>query len=290
MLTRVALPTALLQCCCRQVLPSISLSSALLQSSSLAAAVAELHAHPNAALAAAARHVSHAWAVATGQAAPAGIGSRQRSGSGGVAAAQQYAAPGGLIQCGGSSGKALSAGYKRRVSLAVKRQLEDMELVGDLKRHNGTAAAAAGGGMNSTAAGPGSKADAASKASVLSSDLKKPSRRAGLQPAPGTAAAGAGSHASQGQASTAQASRWAPHGWLLHSLRELHGKLSALNGQRGWLLSQGCSADLRCWVSLLLLQSPVWSADCQNGQAQQLQCDPYVCTSGVSCTTCMPCC
>uniref|UniRef100_A0A383V6H9 TFIIS N-terminal domain-containing protein n=1 Tax=Tetradesmus obliquus TaxID=3088 RepID=A0A383V6H9_TETOB len=209
-----------------QVLPAISLSSALLQSSPLAAAVAQLHSHPNAAVAAAARAASLAWAATTGQAAPPGLAGKQHAGL--AAAAAQYAAPGGLIQCGGGpAGRAVSGSAKRRVTLAVKRQLQEMELTGDLKPHTAAAAAAGNGAIagGGTAGAPGggqlgsaatgtaaaAAAAAASRPAVLSSSLKKPSKRAGAAPAAGTAAAAAaaaaGSQPVQGQTPASQASR-----------------------------------------------------------------------------------
>jgi hypothetical protein len=119
----------------------------------------------------------------------------------------------------------------------------------------------------------------------MSSDLKKPSRRAGLQPVPGSAAAGAGagSHASQ-----AQASRWASHhAWLVQLLQAAQDPgcakcmwltASAVMHRRACTTRYHAAAS--CVINRLFITARRSSCILMHGF-------PFlVCPS----TTCMPCC
>lgn len=127
------------------------------------------------------------------------------------------------MQCGGAH--KVTSGYKRKTTLAIKRQLEELELVGDLKRRPGTAAgptaaaaaAAEGAKQQPSAAGAGAAAGkqpvpasaagpVAAKLGAASGSFKRPSKRV-AQPA--AAAANGTASQAQGQATQQQASRWA---------------------------------------------------------------------------------
>lgn len=185
------------------MLCQVKLSTALLQGSSISHTVQELAAHTNKCVAAAAQQLLDAWAAATGHAAAVAgkPGSKQQ---------QHFAAPGDLIALGGN--RQVTANYKRKVNLAVKRKIDEMELVGDLKRGPAgtliSAPAAAGAAAAAAqpvvaaadAGGPGNPA--AGAAHVTSGQLKRPSKR------PQSAAAGAGgSAAAAGSGAVSEAAR-----------------------------------------------------------------------------------
>ncbi|KAF8055661.1 hypothetical protein HT031_006683 [Scenedesmus sp. PABB004] len=187
------------------VLAVLSPSPAMLAGTTISREVEDLASQPHARLAAAAAAVTRAWDEAR---------------SGGVG--ERYAAPGGTLALGG--GVKLSATYKRRVTLAVKRTVEELQLTGDIRHvrpartelaaraalggaaaagSSGAGAAAIGaatvgaaavGAAHKPAAVAGSPAAAAAAGTggsgrPVGSSLRRPIKRAGGGPAAGGAAA-----------------------------------------------------------------------------------------------------
>lgn len=164
---------------CLQSLSHINLSTALLQGSSISQTVQELTSHDNTHVAAAATQLLKTWTATTGYTA-ASDSKQQQQRSGAV-----YD---GLIALGGN--RQLSTGYKRRVNIAVKRTVEQMQLVGDLKRGPSGTVITAPAAVGPAAAAVSGISGQVATAAVSSSQLKQPSKRPRSAVATGSAANG----------------------------------------------------------------------------------------------------